>query len=82
MTRPLSNDLRQRVVGAVAGGMSRRAAAERFGMAASTAAGKPVYWRFNPHFNRHGNVVVAQTLMSRLLESELIDLDPATTSRN
>ena len=28
MTRPLSNDLRQRVVGAVAGGMSRRAAAE------------------------------------------------------
>ncbi len=37
MTRPLSNDLRQRVVAAVAGGMSRRAAADRFGVAASTA---------------------------------------------
>ena len=37
MTRPLSNDLRRRVVTAVAGGMSRRGAARRFGIAPSTA---------------------------------------------
>jgi transposase len=35
--RPLSNDLRKRVIDAVEGGMTRRAAAERFGVAASTA---------------------------------------------
>ncbi len=45
MTRPLSNDLRQRVVSAVAGGMSRRAAAERFGVAASTAIKWVQQWR-------------------------------------
>jgi len=32
MTRPLSIDLRERVIDAVDGGMSRRAAAERFGV--------------------------------------------------
>lgn len=37
MTKPLSNDLRARLIDAVAKGMSRRAAAERFGVAASTA---------------------------------------------
>lgn len=37
MTRPLSNDLRRRVVASVDGGMSRRAAAKRFGVAVSTA---------------------------------------------
>jgi len=37
MTRPLSNDLRVRLVGAVAGGLSCRAAADRYGVAASTA---------------------------------------------
>ena len=38
MTRPLSNDLRRRVVTAVVdGGMSRRGAAKRFGIAPSTA---------------------------------------------
>ena len=36
MTRPLSNDLRQRVVAAVAGGESCRAAAIRFGVAVSS----------------------------------------------
>jgi len=35
--RALSNDLRKRVIDAVDGGMSRRAAAERFGVAVSTA---------------------------------------------
>lgn len=37
MTRPLSTDIRTRLVSAVAGGMTRRSAAKRFGIAASTA---------------------------------------------
>ena len=37
MTRPLSNDIRERLVVAVDGGMTRRSAAKRFGVAASTA---------------------------------------------
>jgi transposase len=37
MARALSDDLRKRVIEAVEGGASRRAAAERFGIAASTA---------------------------------------------
>ena len=37
MTRPLSNDLRRRLIDAVVAGLSRRAAAERFGVAPSTA---------------------------------------------
>ena len=48
MTRPLSNDLRRRVVRAVVdGGMSRRSAAKRFGVAPSTA----IKWgqRLAPH---------------------------------
>jgi putative transposase len=36
MTRPLSNDLRERVVSAVLGGESCRLVAERFGVAASS----------------------------------------------
>jgi transposase len=37
MGAPLSEDLRSRVIAAVAGGMSRRAAAERFGVSAASA---------------------------------------------
>jgi len=37
MTRPLSTDLRKRLIDAVEGGMSRRAAAERFGVGEATA---------------------------------------------
>jgi transposase len=37
MGKPLSTDLRSRVITAVAGGKSRRAAAERFGVAAASA---------------------------------------------
>ena len=37
MTRPLSIDLRKRLIDAVEGGMSRRAAAERFGVGEATA---------------------------------------------
>jgi len=45
MTRPLSNDLRERVIGVVAGGLSRRAAAERFGIAVATAVRWVRSWR-------------------------------------
>ena len=45
MTRPLSNDLRSRLVAAVAAGMSCRAAAGRFGVAASTAVKLVRRWR-------------------------------------
>jgi transposase len=37
MTRPLSTDIRSRLVSAVEGGMTRRSAAKRFRIAASTA---------------------------------------------
>ena len=37
MTKPLSMDLRERLVSAVSGGMTRRDAADRFGVAPSTA---------------------------------------------
>jgi transposase len=37
MGKPLSTDLRSRLVSAVTGGLSRRAAAERFGVSAASA---------------------------------------------
>ncbi|MFZ0850732.1 MAG: helix-turn-helix domain-containing protein, partial [Hyphomicrobiaceae bacterium] len=37
MAKSLSQDLRSRLISAVAGGMSRRAAAERFGVSAASA---------------------------------------------
>jgi transposase len=45
MTKPLSNDLRVRLIEAVAAGMSCRAAADRFGIAASTAVKWVRRWR-------------------------------------
>ena len=45
MTRPLSMDLRTRLVSAVGGGMSRRGAASRFGVAPSTAIKWVDHWR-------------------------------------
>lgn len=45
MTKPLSMDLRLRVVGAIDAGMSRRAAADRFGIAASVAIKWYELWR-------------------------------------
>ncbi len=45
MTRPLSNDIRERLVSAVDSGLSRRSAAKRFGIAASTAIKWVDQWR-------------------------------------
>ena len=45
MTRPLSDDIRQRLVLAVDGGLSRRSAARRFDVAASTAIKWVDQWR-------------------------------------
>lgn len=45
MTKPLSNDLRERVIEAVASGASCRAAAGRFGIVPSTAVKWTRRWR-------------------------------------
>lgn len=45
MTKPLSNDLRARLIAAVGGGMTCRAAADRFGVAPSTAVKWVRRWR-------------------------------------
>ena len=45
MTKPLSNDIRERLVSSVDGGLSRRSAARRFGVAASTAIKWVDRWR-------------------------------------
>ena len=45
MARPLSEDLRSRLIAAVDGGMSRRAAAERFGVSAASAVRWVRAWR-------------------------------------
>ena len=45
MAKSLSHDLRSRLISAVAGGMSRRAAAERFGVSAASAVRWVRAWR-------------------------------------
>ncbi len=45
MTAPLSKDLRERLIAAVENGQSRRAAAERFGVAPSTAIKWLARWK-------------------------------------
>ena len=45
MTRPLSTDLRERLVLAVEGGQSRRSAAKVFGVSAATAIRWVAQWR-------------------------------------
>ena len=54
MGRPYSNDLRERVVAAVEGGMSRNQAAERYGVAISTAIG------WVRRFRETGNILPGQ----------------------
>jgi transposase len=49
MTKPLSIDLRERLVSAVEGGISRRSAAARFGVAVSTAIKWVDQWRRTGH---------------------------------
>ena len=49
MTKPLSIDLRERLISAVDGGLSRRSAAARFGIAASTAIKWVDQWRRTGH---------------------------------
>ena len=49
MARSLSVDLRRRVVGAIAGGLSCRAAAQRFGVSASSAIRWPAQERREGH---------------------------------
>lgn len=50
MTAPLSNDLRQRVVRAIDGGLSRRAAAAKFDVSIASAV------RWYQRFKRQGDV--------------------------
>jgi transposase len=45
MATPLSEDLRIRIIQAVEGGMSRRAAAERFGVSPSSSVRFVSEWR-------------------------------------
>lgn len=45
MTKPISEDLRSRLIAAVDGGLSRRAAARRFGVAAASAVRWVREWR-------------------------------------
>ncbi len=53
MTKPLSSDLRERLISAVRDGTSCRAAAERFGVAASTAVKWTRRWRDSGSFAPH-----------------------------
>ena len=54
MTRPLSNDLRERVVGAIEAGESCRSAAARFGVAVSTAV------KWSQRYRSSGSVAPAK----------------------
>jgi len=53
MTKPLSMDLRERLVSAVDGGLSRRGAAARFGVAPSTAIKWVDRWQRTGHVRPH-----------------------------
>jgi len=57
MTRPLSNDLRERVVGAIEAGESCRSVAARFGIAVSSGCGR---LKSEPS-RRHGNTSAASS---------------------
>ena len=50
MPKPLSNDLRKRLINAVEGGMSARAAGRKLDIAPSTATGIVKDWRDRGHY--------------------------------
>ena len=54
MTRPLSNDLRERVVAAIVGGESCRSVASRFGIAVSSVV------KWSQRYRATGSVVPAK----------------------
>ena len=66
MARALSGDLRSRVIAAVDGGMSRRAAAERFGVGAATAVRWVRAWRTD---GRAAAMPMGGDLRSRRIEA-------------
>lgn len=47
MVKPISEDLRSRVIAAVEAGLSRRAAADRFGVAVASAVRWVREWRYS-----------------------------------
>jgi transposase len=65
MTRPLSNDLRARVVAAVAGGESRRAVAARFDVAVSSVVKWCQRYRATGSVNLHGQEEIIRALACR-----------------
>ncbi len=84
MTAPLSPDLRARLIAAVEGGQSRRAAAKRFGVAASTAIKWMERWRREGHArprpmggDRHSHRMEAHAAEVLAPVRETPDLTPA-----
>lgn len=81
MTAPLSKDLRTRLIAAVEGGQSRRAAAKRFGIAASTAIKWMERWRREGHAqprpmggDRHSHCIEAHASEILALVDETPDI--------
>lgn len=81
MTAPLSKDLRTRLIAAVEGGQSRRAAAKRFGIAASTAIKWMERWRREGHAqprpmggDRHSHRIEAHAVEILALVDETPDI--------
>jgi transposase len=86
MTKPLSKDLRDRLVKCVAAGASCRAAADRFGVAASTAVKLVRRWRAtgdvaprrqggdtrSARIERHGPEILA--LVARTSDITLVEI--------
>jgi len=82
MTKPLSSDLRERLIEAVAAGMSRRAAADRFGIAASTAVKWVRRWRDTGSKAPRPQVATSAPIGSKLIPRRSSGWSPRrTTSR-
>lgn len=77
MPRPLSNDLRERIVRAVSGGLSRNAAAQRFQVSVSAVVRLMQRWRDTGDFRPkppcvyHGHKLSAhRQVVEKLLEEQ------------